>query len=58
MNRPFKDTPTESLERWWILTLEPHPRLQEVRREIQEELELRRREPLEESCPPTERVVP
>jgi len=58
VNRPFKDTPTASLERWWVITLDPHPRLVVLRREIQEELDLRRREPLEEACPPTVRNVP
>lgn len=57
-HRPFKDATTTELERWCALTLDSHPRLVALRREIQEELELRRRGPLEEECPPTVRVVP
>lgn len=58
MSRPFKEATIAELERWWGLTLDPHPRLAALRREIQAELDLRRRGPLEEECPPTERVVP
>lgn len=58
MTRPFKDATAAELERWWALTLDRHPRLATLRREIQAELDLRRRGPLEEECPPTVRVVP